>query len=129
MTASITALYAGFTGLLLLALSYQVVRNRVRARVSIGAGEDKGLMRAIRVQANLAEYAPAVLILMLVLELQGTSAWLLHGCGAVFIVARVGHALGMSGTGGVSSGRRAGIAGTWLVILVLSVAAILSWLV
>jgi uncharacterized membrane protein YecN with MAPEG domain len=128
MTASITALYAGFTGLLLLALSYQVVRNRVRSRVSIGAGEDKGLMRAIRAQANLAEYAPAVLILMLLLELQGASAWLLHGCGAVFIVARVGHALGMSGTGRVSSGRRAGIAGTWLVLLVLSVAAILSWL-
>lgn len=127
MSASITALYAGFTGLLLLALSYQVVRNRVRARVSIGAGEDAGLMRAIRVQANLAEYAPVVLILMLVVELQGGSAWLLHSCGAAFIVARVAHALGMSGTGGVSSGRRAGIAATWLVMLVLSVAAILSW--
>ncbi len=128
MSGSITALYAGFTGLLLLALSYQVVRNRVRARVSMGAGEDKGLMRAIRVQANLAEYAPVVLILMLVLELQGASAWLLHGCGAVFIIGRIGHALGMSATGGVSKGRRLGIMATWLVLLVLSVAAILAWI-
>jgi uncharacterized membrane protein YecN with MAPEG domain len=128
MNAPITALYAGFTGLLLLALSYQVVRNRIRARVSLGAGEDKGLLRAIRVQANLAEYAPIVLILMLLLELQGASAWLLHGSGAAFVIARVAHALGMSSTGGVSQGRRLGIATTWLVLLVLSIAAIVSWI-
>ncbi len=128
MNAPITALYAGFTGLLLLALSYQVVRNRIRARVSLGAGEDKGLLRAMRVQANLAEYAPIVLILMLLLELQGASAWLLHGSGAAFVIARVAHALGMSTTGGVSRGRRLGIATTWLVLLVLSIAAIVSWI-
>ena len=128
MNAPITALYAGFTGLLLLALSYQVVRNRIRARVSLGAGEDKGLLRAMRVQANLAEYAPIVLILMLLLELQGASAWLLHGSGAAFVIARVAHALGMSTTGGVSRGRRLGIATTWLVLLLLSIAAIVSWI-
>jgi uncharacterized membrane protein YecN with MAPEG domain len=128
MNAPITALYAGFTGLLLLALSYQVVRNRMRARVSLGAGEDKGLLRAIRVQANLAEYAPIVLILMLLLELQGASAWLLHGSGAAFVIARVAHAIGMSGTGGISQGRRLGIATTWLVLVVLSIAAIVSWI-
>ena len=34
----------------------------------------------------------------------------------------------MSATGGVSQGRRLGIMATWLVLIVLSVAAILAWM-
>lgn len=126
MAPSITTLYAGIIGLLLLALSYLVVRNRRRARVSLGSGEDPDLQRAIRAQANLAEYAPMALILMVVLETGGASAWLLHACGSVLVVSRVLHALGMTAPGIHLDGRRLGIAGTWLVLLVLSGAAVVG---
>jgi len=126
MSVSITAFYAGVTGLLLLALSYQVVRNRQRARIGLGAGNDPELERAIRAQGNLAEYAPMVLLLMLLVEAAGGSAWLLHGCGSVFVVARILHARGLAASAGVSQGRKLGIVGTWVVLLVLSVAAILT---
>ena len=126
MAVPITALYAGILGLLLLALSYLVVRNRLRARVSLGAGDDPALQRTIRAQANLTEYAPMALILMLVLEAGGASAWLLHACGAGLVVSRVLHALGLTATGSPSNGRKLGIAGTWLILLVLSVAAVVA---
>ena len=126
MAAPVTAFYAGVVGLLLLSLSYLVVRNRLRARVSLGSGEDPALQRAIRAQANLAEYAPMVLILMVILETGGASAWLLHACGGGLVVSRILHALGITGAGLPVNGRKIGIAGTWLVLLVLSVAAIFT---
>lgn len=124
MTLAISAFYAGFVGLLLLALSSLVVKNRLRARVSLGSGDDRRLERAIRAQANLAEYAPMTLLLMAILELGGVSPWLLHGCGSVFVVSRVLHATGMANPKLPLNGRRLGIAGTWLVLLILSGAAI-----
>ncbi|UCC14073.1 MAG: MAPEG family protein [Gammaproteobacteria bacterium] len=124
MEASVTSLYAGLTGLLFLVLSYRVVKNRVRAKVGLGAGEDPGLERAIRVQGNLAEYAPIVLVLMLVTESVGGSPWLLHTTGSLFLLARIFHAIGLSSRSGPSGGRKVGTAATWLVLLVLSLAAI-----
>ncbi len=126
MAASITAFYAGVIGLLLLALSYQVVRNRRRAGVSLGSGGDRDLERAIRAQGNLAEYAPMTLILMAMVEASGASPWLLHGCGSLLVVSRVLHATGLTGKRSVSLGRKLGIAGTWVVLLVISIAAIAS---
>jgi uncharacterized membrane protein YecN with MAPEG domain len=126
MAAPITAFYAGVIGLLLLALSYQVVRNRRRAGVSLGSGGDTDLERAIRAQANLVEYAPMILFMMALVELAGTSAWLLHGCGGLLVVSRVLHATGLAGKRSVSPGRKFGIAGTWIVLLVISVAAIVT---
>ncbi|MGD8482015.1 MAG: MAPEG family protein, partial [Gammaproteobacteria bacterium] len=124
VTLTISAFYAGFVGLLLLALSGLVVKNRLRARVSLGSGDDPQLERAVRAQANLAEYAPLTLLLMAILEVGGAAPWLLHGCGSIFLVSRVLHATGMANPGLPLQGRRAGIVGTWLVLLVLSLAAI-----
>jgi len=126
MAAPITSFYAGDIGLLLLALSFQVVRNRRRAGVSLGAGDDRELERAIRAQGNLTEYAPMVLLLMALVEGGGASPWLLHGCGGLFVVSRVLHATGLAGKRSVSPGRKFGIAGTWIVLLVIALAAIAS---
>lgn len=126
MSAPVTTFYAGFIGLLLLVLSYRVVSHRRRAGVSLGAGEDRDLERAIRAHGNLVEYAPITLLLMALVETSGASLWLLHGCGSVLVVSRVLHATGMAGNRSVSNGRKFGIAGTWLVLLVVSAAAIAS---
>ena len=122
----ITTFYAGLLGLLALALAALVVTHRRRAGVGLGAGGDSGLERAIRVHANFVEYAPLVVILMGLAELCGAPGWLLHGCGAPFVVARVWHAAGLSRKSGVSGGRFFGTLVTWVVLLVLSLAAL--WL-
>lgn len=126
MTAPITTFYAGIIGLLLLTLSYHVVRNRWRAGVSLGAGEDRDLERAIRAHGNLIEYAPLILLLMALVEAGGASPWLIHGCGGLLVVSRVLHAAGLAGRRSVSPQRKWGVAGTWVVLLVISLAAIVS---
>ena len=49
----ITALYAGLLAVLLLALSARVIRFRRAARVEIGDGADRELLRRIRVSPNV----------------------------------------------------------------------------
>ena len=120
MSAHITALYAGLTGLLFLGCVVQVVRQRVRAGVGIGDGGDERLLRAIRVHGNLAEYAPIVLLLLLVYELNGGRPWALHVLGGVFVLSRLAHAFGLSASSGRSPGRFAGTVGTWAVLLALA---------
>ncbi len=120
MSAAITALYAGLLGILYLVLAGFVVGHRRRARVGLGTGGDTALERAVRVHGNFAEYVPLFLLLLLVAELNGAAAWLLHAAALVFVVARLGHALGLSRSSGVSAGRFWGTATTWTVLLVLA---------
>lgn len=97
MTAlPVTSFYAAFFGMLLFALSVLVIRARVNARVAIGLGEDIRLLRASRAQGNFTEYAPILLLLLLLLELSGAGAFLLHALGGLALAGRIAHAMGIS---------------------------------
>ncbi len=67
----VSFLYAGLLGLLLVALSTQVVLARRRYRVRLGSGTDEGMQQAIRVQANFAEYVPFAVLLLVLAEITG----------------------------------------------------------
>jgi len=125
MTAPITSLYAALAALLLLALAGLVVRARWRYRTGLGIGTEPAMERAVRVHANFVEYVPLTLLLLLLAELAAAPAGLLHACGATLLVCRVLHAYGLSQTSGRSFGRFWGTAGTWAVILALSVTLLL----
>jgi uncharacterized protein len=112
--------YAGLLGLLLIALSAQVVLARRRYRVGLGAGSEAGLQQAIRVQANFVEYVPFAVILLVMAELSGLPLPALHGVGILLVASRVLHAIGLTQSPGRSFGRFYGTAGTWLVIVALS---------
>jgi len=64
-------------------------------------------------------------VLLLILELDGTRAWVLHVCGITLVVARLAHAWGVSHHSGLSSGRTIGTSLTFL--LLLAMAALLLW--
>jgi len=113
-------LYAGLLGLLLIALSAQVVLARRRFRVGLGAGSEAVLQQAIRVQANFVEYVPFATLLLVIAEVQGLPLVAIHAAGLVLLVSRVLHAIGLSKSPGRSFGRFYGTAGTWLVIAGLS---------
>ncbi len=125
----ILALYSGILGFLLIFLSYNVASHRGKFKVGIGDGENKDLMRAIRVQANFTEYVPLALILLAVFEMNHGHAIVTHIAGICLVLGRVLHAYGLSKTANKSFGRFVGILMTWLVIIGLSGANIYSYVV
>ena len=123
-TPWITAMYAGVSTLLVLALAARVARYRLTRRVGIGDGGDATLGRLVRVHGNAAENVPLALLLLLIAELIGVGAPWLHGFGVALVVGRALHALGLSGSAGTSFGRVAGIGLTWGTMAFLAIVLI-----
>jgi len=92
----IVPVYGALLAFLFIWLSVRVIRVRGAERVPVGAGGSKKLERAMRVHANFAEYAPLALLLILIAELQGTPAALVHGLCLALVLGRGLHAFGMS---------------------------------
>ena len=76
-------------------LTMRVGRIRGVRKIWHGDGGDDLLMRRMRAQSNFIENAPLVLILMATIELTGRGATWLAVVGALFMLGRVVHALGM----------------------------------
>ena len=113
----ITALYTSLCAILIIGLAFNVVRQRRANKVGIGDKDVEPLALAVRSHGNAIEYIPIALFLILVLELNGAQAPLLHGLGSALIVARVMHGWGLSHSRGASFGRVYGTVVTWIVIL------------
>jgi hypothetical protein len=92
----ITAHYTSILLVLLLVLSIRVIMARRSAGVAIGDGGNPSLARRIRVQANLVEYAPMVLIAMAVSEAMMAHPAALHTIGLLLVAGRLLHAFGVS---------------------------------
>jgi uncharacterized protein len=120
--APITAGYAAVLGLFFVVLSVRVIRSRRSTRTPLGSGDDPVLQRAMRVHGNFAEYAPLALVLLLLAELGGTSAWLLHGVGLSLLAGRAVHAYGVSQ---VDEDYRFRVLGMALTFAAIAVAALL----
>jgi uncharacterized protein len=120
----ITLVTAGLCGLLFFILSLQVVRARLATKVTLGDGGDPTLFTRIRTHGNFAEYVPLSLILLAVCEISGVHRLLLAVCGALIVLTRVAHVLGMPRPA-PNMFRVLGTAGSWLVIVVLSLYALL----
>ena len=118
MLFQITAVYAGLLGLLLLVLSALVIKERVRTRVGLGDGGDDQLTRAIRAQANFAEYVPMTVILIAIVEAVGAPAMAVHTLGAMLLIGRVLHPLGLMAPKIASWPRGLGTLLTFVVLLI-----------
>ncbi|MFD1193497.1 MAPEG family protein [Seohaeicola saemankumensis] len=118
MIPHITALYAGLLALLYVGISGWVIRVRVQQKVYAGDKGDPVMANAMRLHANFAEYVPLALILLLLAEMQGAPALALHALGAVLLLARIMHALGMARLPHTSALRGGGAAMTFGVLLV-----------
>jgi hypothetical protein len=116
----ITALYAGVLGLIAIGLANQVLYARLRAHKL----PDWKPETVLRVQANFVENVPLALVLLLVLELQQAAAPVLHCLGGALVICRLLHAWGMSRNPGANYPRLIGAQGTFLLVSIMSVAAI-----
>jgi hypothetical protein len=92
----ITAFYAGCLALLFVVLSWRTISHRRSQRIEIGDGDDREMLRRMRVHANCAEYAPIALLIIALTESMSASIIWLHVLGATLLVGRVIHAWGLS---------------------------------
>jgi len=91
----ITPFYAAVLALLYIALSFRTIRMRRRLRIGIGDAGNKQMLRAMRVHANFAEYAPFALLLIFMFESAGAYGWLVHLLCVCLIAGRLSHAFGV----------------------------------
>jgi uncharacterized membrane protein YecN with MAPEG domain len=105
----VTALYAGLLLVVFLAITWRALVARQRSGVVLGAGADRRLERAMRVQANFVEYVPLFLVALLAAELCGAEALALHAAGGAMAAGRTLHAAGMSREPDIVALRAAGM--------------------
>ena len=92
----ITSLIASVLTIIFIKLSYAVIGLRRKNKVAIGSGGHADLERAIRAQANFAEYVPLGLLLLACLELNGAPWFLVAVPGITLIAGRLIHAKGVN---------------------------------
>ena len=121
----ITAVYAAISALLVVALSFRVIRLRLSTRTGIGDGGHHDLARCIRAHANAVEYLPLALLLLLLVEWSQTLPVIVHGFGIALVFGRLLHAIGLSRSAGASLPRFIGMLLTLLCLL--GMASLLLW--
>ncbi|SDI75423.1 hypothetical protein SAMN04488540_10324 [Ferrimonas sediminum] len=120
MSLMISGIYIAATAAIMMVLAYRVVAMRRACGIGVGCGDNRSLELRVRSHANLLEYAPLVLLMLIAAESNGANAWLLHSVGSVWLVARVLHPWGLvGGNGGYHAGRFWGTLLSWIVTLVL----------
>lgn len=126
MSAKITALYAVPLSFLFVVLSYRVIGLRKQIKAALGDGGDKKLARAIRVQANFAEYTPFAVVLLGLAEINGAPVWSIHLLGLVLLAGRAAHAWGVSQTNEDFRFRVVGMSATFAVLVFAAILAALA---
>ncbi len=127
MILPITLTVAAAAAIVNIWLAVRIVGVRMRQKILVGDGENPVLQARMRAQANFVEYAPFILILIAAIEIAGGSPLLLWVLGAIFIIARLAHGLGMS-IAKPNPLRAGGALGTWVVLILLAGWAVLiAW--
>lgn len=122
---TITGLYAGFAGLMLLVLSLRVIRVRRVRSLSLGDGGDQDLARRIRAHGNFCEYVPLALILIGSVEAVTYPDWVVHILGITLLTGRIVHAWSISAQSILA--RVAGMSLTFFVLATGSLLAIAAY--
>ena len=121
-----TTIAASILGLLYFKLSLNVIKYRQKHGVSVGDGGEEGLLRAIRAQSNLTEYAPIGLILIACLELNAASWLVTAPLAAIFTLGRILHPFGMATANSPMQPRVRGMQLTLIGILALVIANVIT---
>lgn len=117
---SITPIYGSLLVLIIVMLAYRVTTFRQKEKIGLGEDTGSGAMRcAVRAHGNAVENIPVGIILLLILELNYLTPWLLHVFGLMLVISRVAHAWGISASRGPSKARFYGTLFTWLALILM----------
>ena len=123
-----TQVYAALLAIFFVVLSVRVVSLRRKLHVTLGAGGNPTLERAIRVHGNFAEYVPLGLLLIFLVESKAAPVWLPHLLGLCLVAGRTSHALGVSQEKEDIRFRIVGMALTFTSLLVAAVYLLFTYL-
>lgn len=116
MKLTITLATATACTLIYVFLSLRVIRERSKSNFVLTDSMPQLLYIRARSHANFAEYVPLSLLFLALLELADGPPRYLAALGALLVLARLSHAVGMS-QATANSWRLLGIAGSLLVLL------------
>lgn len=119
----ISLIYTGILGVMYVALSFNVIRYRRLKKVGIGHSTDPEceLFRAVRIHGNFSEYVPFLLLLLVLDEVTGRKAYMVHILGSMIVLGRAAHFVGITQSHKVTLPRFGGAAITFLTIIILSI--------
>ncbi len=113
----ITSLYAGLLALMLVALSFYVIKGRFKNKVGLGDGGNEDVIKRVRIHGNFIEYVPMLLIMMVIMEINGFHGWMLHVYGIGILLFRSLHAIGLHMSTTTSFPRFVGTLGTFALLI------------
>ncbi len=116
----IVPFYAAILALLFIFLTIRIIKLRRSFKITIGDNGNMKILRAVRTQANFAEYVPLCLILLGFIEMQNGNNIMLHTLCSLLVVARFSHAYGISQENENFKLRVLGMALTFTAILTCS---------
>jgi uncharacterized membrane protein YecN with MAPEG domain len=91
----VTSIAVALLAIILIRLSFSVIKFRSKNKVSLGSGGHEDLERAVRAHGNFAEYVPIGLLMIGCLELNGAPWWLVALPAASLTIGRLIHAKGI----------------------------------
>jgi hypothetical protein len=92
----IVPIYAAVLAFIFIYLAFRVIKQRRKAKVAIGDGNNPALKRAIAVHNNFAQYVPFCIFLITFLELNHATNLIIHGLCITLLLGRLIHAYGLS---------------------------------
>jgi uncharacterized membrane protein YecN with MAPEG domain len=128
MIPVIVPTYAAILVLIFVFLSVRVIQMRASAKIGIGTGNNPEMERRIRVHGNFAEYVPLALLLLVFMEMQQHSRYLIHILCIALIVARVVHAIGVTPVNENFPMRVASALTTFAVLAIAAIALLINGL-
>tara|TARA_Y100000385_G_scaffold246976_1_gene266669 strand:+ start:1219 stop:1698 length:480 start_codon:yes stop_codon:yes gene_type:complete len=96
---SITPIYIALLGILFVPITMRVGLYRVKNKIDLGDGNDDALFKLNRGQGNFVETVPLAVVLLLLMELLGAGTTWLHTLGALLVVGRFLHYVGITEVG------------------------------
>jgi uncharacterized membrane protein YecN with MAPEG domain len=114
----IVPVYTAILALIFIYLTWRVIKQRRKARVAIGDGNNPALRRAIAVHNNFAQYVPFCLLIITMVELNHASTYIVQGLCITLLLGRLTHAYGVSQEKENLKIRKAGVLLTFTVLAV-----------
>ena len=115
---TIVPIYAALFGLMFVYLSFLVIKQRRRASVSLGDGDDPALRKTIAVHSNFSQYVPFALLLITFVELNHAANVITHALCISLLIGRLAHAYGLAQPNQIMKLRQLGMLLTFGVIIV-----------